>query len=194
MLGGAFDPPHLVHVALARCALDHIPLDQLRVVPTGAAWHKSRPLTDASHRLAMTRLAFADLPRAVIDDIELGRAGPSYTVETLRLWRQRWPTARLALILGADQGEALAGWHAWSEIFQLATIYVAPRAGCTGASDQAALPERYRAQLRTLPLPATGLSATMARTQAGQGQSLNALVPPAVARYIADHHLYTTSG
>jgi nicotinate-nucleotide adenylyltransferase len=194
MLGGAFDPPHCMHVQLARCALEAIPLDELRVVPTGQPVHRATPSTSAEHRLAMLRLAFADVPGVVIDRSELDRDGPSYTVQTLRDWRALWPDAQLALILGADQAAKLAGWHAWPELFQLATIYVAPRASCTGASGTAALPQSYRASLVELPLVAADVSATAIRASLTQGVAVDALVPPAVARYIDDHHLYTETG
>jgi len=82
MFGGAFDPPHLAHRALAQAAIEQLQLDVLRVLPTGQAWHKSRPLTAASHRLAMSRLAFDGLPQVRLDDREIRRAGPSYTLDT----------------------------------------------------------------------------------------------------------------
>ena len=68
LFGGAFDPPHCAHVAIARAALDQLALDELRIIPTGVAWHKSRSLSPAADRLAMVRLAFADLPGIVIDE------------------------------------------------------------------------------------------------------------------------------
>src|SRR5450756_325909 len=80
VFGGSFDPPHLAHLALVQAALAELPLDELRVVPTGQAWHKSRPLTPAYHRLAMAQLAFADLPLVVIDPTE---TPVSYTHLTL---------------------------------------------------------------------------------------------------------------
>ena len=73
--GGAFDPPHLAHTALARAAWEQLSLDALCILPTGQAWHKARELTDAEHRLAMTRLAFAEWPQARVDAREIHRAG-----------------------------------------------------------------------------------------------------------------------
>ena len=68
IFGGAFDPPHLAHVALAQAAVTQLGLDELRVFPTGQAWHKARALTGAAHRLAMAKLAFGAVPGAVVDD------------------------------------------------------------------------------------------------------------------------------
>ena len=84
VFGGAFDPPHLAHVALVEAAVAALQLDQVRVLPTGLAWHKTRTLSEAHHRLAMTRLAYQHLPQVVVDDREIRRSGASYTVDTLR--------------------------------------------------------------------------------------------------------------
>ena len=84
LLGGAFDPPHRAHVALAESAVQALHLDHLLVLPTGQSWHRSRAGSAGDHRLAMARLAFEGLPGAVVDERELVRAGPSYTIDTLR--------------------------------------------------------------------------------------------------------------
>ncbi|MGI9153494.1 MAG: nicotinate-nicotinamide nucleotide adenylyltransferase, partial [Rubrivivax sp.] len=84
MFGGAFDPPHLAHVALALAAVEQLQLDELRIFPTGQAWHKSQALSAPEHRLAMARLAFASVPRTVIDERDLRRSGPTYTIDTRR--------------------------------------------------------------------------------------------------------------
>ena len=76
MFGGAFDPPHRAHRALAEAALHQLGLDLLLVLPTGLAWHKSRGLTAAAHRVAMCELAFAGLPHLRIDQREIRREGP----------------------------------------------------------------------------------------------------------------------
>jgi nicotinate-nucleotide adenylyltransferase len=125
MFGGAFDPPHLAHVALARAAVQQLGLCELRVFPTGQAWHKSRTLTSAEHRLAMARVAFGDVPRTVVDGRELSRNGPTYTVDTLLELQAEQPDAELFLIIGADQAEALHSWHRGEAILSLATLGVA---------------------------------------------------------------------
>ena len=84
LFGGAFDPPHRTHVAVAQAAVEQLHLDVLHVVPTGHAWHKQRPLTAAQHRLEMCRLAFADVNRAMVDGRETCRSGPTYTIDTLQ--------------------------------------------------------------------------------------------------------------
>ncbi len=190
VFGGAFDPPHIAHVALARAALAQLQLDQLRIVPTGKAWHKSRSLTPAVHRLEMARLAFAELDRVVVDPRETLRSGPSYTVDTLLELRTEYPQAQLFLVLGQDQAEALGSWHRFSEIPEFATICVAARTDFTrarGMSD--ALPAEIPG-LRRLEMPPLEVSATDIRLRLAQRQTVSPLVFEPVARYIAQHHLY----
>ena len=192
MFGGAFDPPHLGHIALARAAVEQLGLDQLRVFPTGQAWHKARELSPAPHRLAMAQLAFAGVPRTVVDGRELERDGPTYTIDTLRELRQEFPQAQLLLVIGADQAESLHSWRENAEIARLATISIAARARPTTDAppfDASRLPAGRREPVELPPMP---VSSTEIRRLAGAGQDITQLVPAAVARYIDQHHLYPT--
>jgi len=193
VFGGAFDPPHAAHVALVRAALQELQLDELRIIPTGHAWHKARPLSPPQHRLAMARLAFADLPQVVVDARETERAGPSYTVDTLRELKKEWPDAELFLLMGEDQARALPTWHAWQEILQTAIICVADRGDWKGSKPRFFAPKRYESRFRHLPMPAVPLSATEIRARIAARQALGPLVFESVARYIEDHHLYQTA-
>jgi len=197
IFGGAFDPPHNAHVALAQCALAQMALDELRVIPTGQAWHKARTLGAAEHRLAMAELAFGALPGVVVDDRETRRQGPTYTLDTLRELQQEHPGAQLLLILGADQGAALPSWHGWLEILSIAIVSIAQRldpARLEARFDPAALPGLPSgARFERIELPPMDLSATHIRLLAGQGKDISLLVPPAVARYIDLHHLYRST-
>ena len=190
VLGGAFDPPHVAHVALAQAALEQLQLDQLRIFPTGQAWHKPLALSAPEHRLAMARLAFAGLPLTVIDDRELRRPGPTYTVDTLRELKAEQPTAQLFLVMGEDQAVSLTRWREWEAILGLAVICVAarPSAQAPGDPAQAGLPKQ--AELRLLRLPNMPESATEVRERVATGAGIAHLVPPAVASYIERHHLY----
>jgi nicotinate-nucleotide adenylyltransferase len=192
--GGAFDPPHNAHLALARCALDQLSLDELRVFPTGQAWHKARGLSPAEHRLAMARLAFEGLPGVVLDEREIRRPGPTYTLDTLRELHEERPEAQLVLVMGADQAAALPSWHGWREILELAIVSIAQRqdpARPLALFDPQSLPGLpARARFERIDLPAMDISATDIRMQAARGIDVSRLVPPAVARYIDLHHLY----
>lgn len=193
VFGGAFDPPHIAHAALARVAIAQLQLDVLFVIPTGEAWHKSRSLTPAAHRLEMARLTFDGLDRVVIDPRETLRAGPSYTIDTLLELRTEFPQAQLFLVLGEDQAQALGSWHRFSEIPEFATICVAARADFTRAGGifNALLSEIPG--LRVLEMPPMEVSATDIRLRLAQRQPVAPLVFEPVARYIAQHHLYQTA-
>jgi nicotinate-nucleotide adenylyltransferase len=190
MFGGAFDPPHLAHAALARAAVEQLGLDELRVLPTGQAWHKARALSDASHRLEMARLAFADVPRAVVDARELQRTGPTYTIDTLREMKEQWPGAVLLLVIGADQAEALHGWRQSACIPHLATIAIAERARPAQSGVPFDASHVPGGQWLPVELPAMPVSATEIRERVAAGQGIAHLVPEPVASYIARHHLY----
>lgn len=193
VFGGAFDPPHLAHRALAEVALAQLQLDELRVLPTGQAWHKTRPLTAAQHRLAMAERAFADLPGLVLDDREIRRAGPSYTLDTLRELHTEYPQTELFLIMGQDQADALPTWRDWQEIVQLAIICVADRDGLTGKETQFIPPPKMAARFHKLHMPAMDISATGIRSRVATHQGIQPLVSASVASYIDHHHLYTTA-
>lgn len=187
MLGGAFDPPHQAHVAMAEAAIEQFQLDELHIIPTGEAWHKPRHLSSAQHREAMTRLAFGPLPKVVIDCIELHRDGPSYTIDTLRALSEQHPMAQIFLFIGEDQDKALASWHQIEEIAQRAIICVAER---DMADPHDLLASSHNLPTLPLKLPNLPHSATEVRARVALGQSIDALVPQNVALYIQRHHLY----
>lgn len=198
VFGGAFDPPHAAHVALARTAIDQLQLDELRVVPTGYAWHKNRPLSRPDHRLNMALLAFSGMPGVHVDDRELRRAGPSYTIDTLEALRQEQPGCMLFLMIGGDQLAAFDKWRRWQDILVLATVCVAQRLPQLGApADTQALVPALPG-LKSLQFPAMPVSATDIRQRlASQSQvpgsppaDLRGLVPEDVASYISQHGLY----
>jgi len=173
-------------------------LSQVRVVPTGQAWHKTRQLTEAEHRLAMVRLAFAHLPQVVVDDREIRRVGPSYTVDTLHALQAEFAQAQIYLLIGDDQRRSLPAWHQISEIERIAIICAAGRDRAVRAwnEDESTLAtplklsDTLRARMVTLDMPFMPHSATDIRVMVATQQTLNGLVTPAVERYIHDHHLY----
>ena len=198
VFGGAFDPPHNAHLALAQVAIQALELDALHIIPTGNAWHKARTLSSAAHRLAMAHLAFGKLAGVVVDDREIQRAGPTFTIDTLLALQQEMPGAQLYLILGADQFAAFNQWHQWQVILQNAIICIAARARITGAKCLFDAYNGLQARLIELPLPPMAVSAThirhlVASAQVGglgENQALADLLPETVARYIDQHQLY----
>jgi len=198
VFGGAFDPPHLAHVALVEAAVSQLQLQQVHVLPTGQAWHKPRQLSVAQHRLVMTRLAFAHVPQVVVDEREIRRTGPSYTVDTLHELQTEYPQAQLYLLLGDDQRRSLPAWHQIGEIGRIAIICAAGRDAAVRAwsetpdAPQSPLPlsDKLHARIRSLEMPLMPHSATDIRVLAATEQALTGLVTPAVERYIHEHHLY----
>jgi nicotinate-nucleotide adenylyltransferase len=192
--GGSFDPPHTAHIALAKHAVAQFVLDELRIIPTGDSWHKARALTPSPHRLAMTRLAFADVPQAVVDPREIDRQGATYTVDTLEELKAEQPEADLYLFIGADQAHAFQTWHRWQDIVGLATLVVADRrqshpGGRVSQWHNGASPDAQR-----LDMPSLDVSATEIRAHLAQGQypaaPMLAWLPAAVQHYIEKHSLY----
>jgi nicotinate-nucleotide adenylyltransferase len=192
VFGGAFDPPHIAHVALAQAAVEQLQLDELRIFPTGRAWHKTNTLTAPEHRLALAEIAFGWLPHTVVDDRELRRPGPTYTIDTLRELKAERPAAQLFLVMGEDQAVSLTRWREWESIVQLAIICVAGRTLATTPADVApGLPAQ--AEFRVLRLPSMPESATQVRGLVARGEGIAHLVPPGVASYIEQNHLYQTT-
>jgi nicotinate-nucleotide adenylyltransferase len=199
ILGGAFDPPHWAHRALAETALKQLKLDVLHILPTGQAWHKSRVLTPAEHRLAMCKLAFGDLPHTQIDAREIQRQGPSYTADTLHELAGEYPHSQLFLVLGADQLLVFKSWVRWPEVLAHATLAVADRAtniGADGALDQVQEMDLSTVDLpfERLKMPLKNISATAVRAHVERPVNytgaLDVLVPEAVAGYISHNYLY----
>ncbi|RZL87277.1 MAG: nicotinate (nicotinamide) nucleotide adenylyltransferase [Variovorax sp.] len=197
VFGGAFDPPHNAHVALVEAALAQLGLAELRIFPTGDAWHKQRDLSAAEHRLAMARLAFEGFARTEVDPRETLRAGPTYTLDTLRELQAERPAAQLVLIMGADQAASLPRWHGWQDILSIAIVSVAYRAtpaGPVGRFDPRILPSLpSSARFEALAIEPMDTSATEIRARAARSADISQLVPPAVARYIDQHHLYRSA-
>lgn len=189
LFGGTFDPPHRAHLALARLARETLALDELRWIPAGQPWQKSgRRLADGRHRVAMVHALIGDEPGFVVDTRELERAGPSYTLDTVREVAREVPAAELFLVIGQDQYARFDTWRQWRLLLDAVTLAVAGREGQVPAPPPAlqALPHRMRA----LALPAMRISSTDVREAVARGEDAADLAGQEVARYIAHHHLY----
>jgi nicotinate-nucleotide adenylyltransferase len=193
VLGGTFDPVHLGHLLLAERARDELALDRVLLVPAGDPWRKGdRPITPASHRLAMLRLAIAGTAEYEISTLEIERPGPSYTADTLEALSQQRPGEELVLILGEDALADLPNWHRPELIVQRATLAVARRPGC-GEADVEALERQLpgiAGRIRWLAMKAIEVSASDVRERVRSGRSVRSLVPAAVESYIREHGLY----
>lgn len=162
IFGGSFDPVHQAHLTIAREFAEVIGLDEVRFLPAGQPWQKQTArgglVANGAQRMAMLRLALASLPalpfQITIDDREVRRAGPSYTVETLtELRAEVGPAVALVLLIGADQWLRLDTWKRWIELFDLAHVAVANRPGYAPEN----LPEALRQQWSARAVPCARL-------------------------------------
>ena len=186
IFGGSFDPVHNAHVALARLALAELALDELRWVPAGQPWQKTRTMAPAQHREAMVRLAIEGEPRFVLERCEIERNGPSYSLDTVRTLQAREPGATWFLVIGQDQYAGFHTWHGWQELLGRVTLAIANRPDAPLAAD----PQVLQVPHALVPLPMMDVSSTDIRERIHAGAAVTDLVPPAVARYIDRYHLY----
>lgn len=186
IFGGSFDPVHNAHVALARLALGELALDELVWLPAGQPWQKQRTLAPAEHREAMVRLAIESEPRFTLSRIEIEREGPSFTVDTVRELSEKRPGTSWHLVIGQDQYAGFHTWHRWQELLGLVTLAIANRPD----APLSAAPQVLGVPHEAVALPMMDISSTDIRERIACGQGIGDLVPAAVARYIARHHLY----
>lgn len=129
IFGGTFDPIHFGHLRSAFEMLQALRFEEVRFMPCGNPPHRAAPVADAALRLKMVQVATEGQHGFVVDDRELQRDGPSYSVDTLTALRAEFPLQPLALIIGMDAFLSLPKWYHWREILQLAHIVVAHRPG-----------------------------------------------------------------
>ena len=189
ILGGAFNPPHIGHLACAQEAIVQLELDRVTFVPFGEAPHRElQQDPGAEARVEMCERAIAEDERFELSRIEVDREGPSYTVDTLR---QLSGDDELFLILGGDQAANLPRWHEAEEVLSLATVAAVERTGYSRnaiAVKTAGL--RGARQMIFFDMPRIGISSSFIRRRASEGLPIRYYVPDPVADYISEHGLY----
>lgn len=205
ILGGTFDPVHHGHLRSAVELLEHLGLDELRLMPSATPPHRGTPGCTAQQRVHMTELALAGENGLSCERLELDREGPSYTIDSLvELRHQLGPETSLALVMGCDALLTLPSWHRWESLLDYAHIVVMARPGWTlptsgpvakwladnrcaeaTALKQAAHGRVLVEQMRPLPISSSEIRSLLA-----QGRSVRFLLPVRVLDYIEAHKLY----
>ena len=206
LLGGSFDPPHRGHLALARAALEQLPVDELWWLPAGQPWQKSRSLTDAAHRLAMLQLLIggggddgvdAHTDRQRIETCEIDRGGPTYTIDTLEQLTRLHPGVQWTLVIGQDQLKGLTSWHRWQDVVLRANLAVAmrPESQPLAPSDLHAPAGVFITRVRMSPdsVSSTAIRQALSTVDLTTAATVPGLTPE-VARYIAQQGLYRPTG
>jgi nicotinate-nucleotide adenylyltransferase len=183
LFGGAFDPPHNGHVALARTAVDRFALERLLVLVVAAPGHK-RVRTDVEQRLALARLAFGDVPHA-----EVVRDDHAYTIDSVR--DGAFGSADAVFLVGADEFADFPSWKEPNAILAHVRVGVATRPGyprerLASVLEQLERPER----VEVFEIPAVPVSSTAIRARAARGEPIGELLPPAVARLVDELGVY----
>jgi nicotinate-nucleotide adenylyltransferase len=193
LMGGTFDPIHVGHLAIAEEARDALSLARILFVPAGMPPHKrADEVSPVDHRVAMVELAIAGNPSFELSRIEVDRAGPSYTVDTVEALAA---TSDVTVILSAETFAELPTWHEPERLFESARVAVVPRDGYPAPDPDwlaGAFPGRED-RVSFLEGPRLGLSSTILRGRVAVGRSIRYLVPEAVVRYIAANGLYRTT-
>jgi len=189
VMGGTFDPVHHGHLVAASEVQSWFALDEVVFVPTGQPWQKDdRRVAPAEHRYLMTVIATASNPRFSVSRVDIDRAGPTYTIDTLRDLHRTAPDDELYFITGADALAQILTWRDVDEIFELAHFV-----GCTRPGhqlDESALQGLPEDRLAVVEIPALAISSTECRTRVAKGEPVWYLVPDGVVQYIAKHGLY----
>ena len=206
LLGGSFDPVHFGHLRPALEIQQYLGLEAVRLVPSHVPPHRPQPVAPAQQRVAMLNAAVANYPVFSVDRRELDREGVSYTLDTLKSFREEMTGATLCLLMGADAFLGLTSWHRWHELTDYCHIVVMNRPGVQ-LPEQGELADFIRLHrvmdAEKLGTQAAGLllfhqvsqleiSATAIRKLLASGGDAGFLLPERVLDVVRNENLYTT--
>jgi nicotinate-nucleotide adenylyltransferase len=190
VMGGTFDPIHHGHLVAASEVQSVFDLDEVVFVPTGQPWQKEeREVSPAELRYLMTVVATASNPRFTVSRVDVDRPGPTYTIDTLRDLREKFPDSDLFFITGADALAQILSWKAVDELFELAQFVGVNRPGHELSGD--GLPA---GRVSLMEVPAMAISSTACRERVRAGEPVWYLVPDGVVQFIAKYRLYRPGG
>ena len=190
VMGGTFDPVHHGHLVAASEAATLFELDQVVFVPTGQPWQKGAgEVTPAEDRYLMTVIATASNPRFTVSRVDVDRAGPTYTIDTLLDLRAMYgPDVEMFFITGADALAQILSWRRADELFELAHFVGVTRPGYALAD--AHLPDGV---VTLVEIPAMAISSSACRERVRDGRPVWYLVPDGVVQYIDKRRLYRSA-
>jgi nicotinate-nucleotide adenylyltransferase len=194
ILGGTFDPIHNGHIVVAEEVRVRLDLEEVLFIPAGRPWLKEeKGISPAGHRVEMIRLAISSNPYFKLSTIEVERAGPSYSVDTLESLRERYGAeTKLFFLLGNDILAELPQWKEPARLVEMCNLVAFSRPGYSSPplrSLELAIPGITQ-KVMVLEVPQMDISSTQIRSLVAHGQSIHALVPDVVERYIGRHKLY----
>lgn len=204
ILGGSFDPIHYGHLRIAQALYQQLHLSEIRFIPCKNPVISKKVYANQQQRLIMLQRALQDYPYFSIDERELHRTTPSYTIDTLISLRLELGSTPLGLILGYDNLASLNHWHQWQSLIQYAHLLIVPRPDHaeTCPADISALVEKYQIDdpfllsqqpsglLFTTHVKPLSISATSIRKKIAAGKYPVGLLPPSVLDYILEQKLY----
>ncbi len=195
LFGGTFDPPHYGHLRLAEAAHQQLHLDKLLWALTAAPPHKhGNPISPVTDRLAMALAALAALPAHELSRVDIDRPGPHYSADTLALLAQQYPNDELIFLMGGDLLRDLPTWHRPLDLLRHCSLGVLRRPGDSIDSNLMAQLEHalpgLTAKVAFVDAPPADIASHTIRQRVRAGQSLEGLVPEAVAVIIRERSLY----
>ena len=204
LFGGTFDPVHYGHLKPLQELQHRLGADAVHVIPAALPPHRPAPQASSQQRVNMLELALQEYPGFFLDTRELQRNGPSWTVLTLRSFRQQYPDDSLCLVMGSDAFADLPTWYHWQEILQLAHVVVIERAGTEAVArpdwatdylvdDDTSLRHRKCSSVLYVRLKGIDISATEIRKRFATGQDVTGMLPDEVITYISQNGLYQTT-
>lgn len=190
ILGGTFDPLHIGHLVMADQVLFYAKLDEIWFIPAPIPPHKSEEkITPIQHRVEMLKQVMNIDQRYKLCTIELERSGPSYTIETIKELKRRYPDHLFYFIIGGDMVQYLPKWVGIDELLSLVQFIGLERPGYQLAPQSPTMEKIYK-QVQMLPMLQLDISSTQIRDWVKMGRTIRYVVPDVVEQYIKEHHLY----
>lgn len=182
ILGGTFDPPHFGHLLMANEVCFQLKLDEVWFLPNQKPPHKIKTSdTTTENRFKMLEKAIENNPCFKIETMEFDRSGPSYTIDTMKILKNKFPAYEFYFIIGADMIEYLPNWYQINELLQMVQFVGVKR---PGYNEQSTFPILY------VDAPQMDVSSKLIRKRVQEKETIRYLLPETVRTYIKENHLY----